>query len=143
MLAKNILVPVDFSDCSLRALDYAYELARKLDAKIQLLHCVGPLSPEVSLALTPSMIDTLQAGAVQALDKLVAARPNVAFETPLIVRMDPRDAILEVAQTKKADLIVIGTHGRRGLSRLVLGSVAEEVLRRAPCPVLTLRGGVS
>jgi nucleotide-binding universal stress UspA family protein len=137
MLAKKILVPIDFSDCSMHALDYACELSRRLDASIHHVHCVAPFSPEINLALTQAMIDTLRSGAEQALDKL-ATRPHVRFDKPEIVRLDPRDGILEVAQASKAD--VIGTHGRRGLARFMLGSVAEYVVRHAPCPVLTLRG---
>ncbi|MFN0246397.1 MAG: universal stress protein [Kofleriaceae bacterium] len=141
MLAKNILVPTDFSECSMHALDYACELAQRLDASIHLVNCVS-VPPEINIALTQEMVETLRSGAEQALDKLVS-RPGVRFARPQVVSMDPREGILDAAQRTKADLIVLGTHGRRGFTRFMLGSVAEGVLRRATCPVLTLRGGAS
>jgi nucleotide-binding universal stress UspA family protein len=143
VLPKNILVPTDFSECATRALDYACELAQKLDATVHLVHSFGPGSPEMNLVLTSVMIDTMRSGAAQALESLAAGRSNVRFGNLDVVRGDPRDNILEVAQTLRADLIVIGTHGRRGFARVVLGSVAEHVLRRADCPVITLRGAES
>lgn len=140
MLPKNILVPTDFSECATHALEYASELARKLDATIHLVHCFGPRSPEMNLVVTESMLEALRTGAVQGMERLTAARPDVRFGHLAVMRGDPRDGILEVAESLKPDLIVIGTHGRWGFARLVLGSVAEHVLRRAACPVMTLRG---
>lgn len=140
MLPKTILVPTDFSACATEALDYACELATKLDATIHLVHCIGPLSSEINMALTQTMLDSLRHGAMQVMEKTVSSRQGVRFGRPQIVSMDPRDGILEVAQGLGPDLIVMGTHGRRGFARLVLGSVAEHVLRRSPCPVLVLRG---
>lgn len=143
MLPKDVLVPTDFSECATRALDYACELAQKLDATVHLVHSFGPASPEMNIVLTASMVETLRSGAVQALETLAAGRPDVRFGNLAVVRGDPRDSILDVAQTLRADLIVMGTHGRRGFARVVLGSVAEHVLRRADCPVVTLRGAES
>lgn len=143
MLPKNILVPTDFSRCATDALDYACELAKTLGATIHLVHCFGPASPEMNLTLTAAMIDTLRGGAMLALENIVAAHSDTRFGRLALVRADPRDGILETARDLASDLIVIGTHGRRGISRLLLGSVAEEVLRRAECPVLTLRGAES
>lgn len=140
MLPKNILVPTDFSECATHALDYACELAKKLEATVQLVNCIGPVSPEVNLALSQTMVDSLRDGALKALDKLVAERSDVRFGRSHVVQLDPRDGILEVAQTVHPDMIVMGTHGRRGFARIVLGSVAEHVARRSPCPVLLLRG---
>jgi nucleotide-binding universal stress UspA family protein len=71
----------------------------------------------------------------------VRRRGAVQFGAPIIEAADPRDLILAAAARVDADLIVMGTHGRRGLSRFVLGSVAEDVVRRSPCPVLAVRSG--
>ncbi len=140
MLPRNILVPIDFSTGAERALDYACELAAKTGATIHLVNGIGAALPELSVALTDQMIATLREGSRAALEKLVAARPNSTFGRLIVVPGDARDAILETAITLPADLIVMGTHGRRGISRLVLGSVAEYIVRHAPCPVLSVRG---
>jgi nucleotide-binding universal stress UspA family protein len=140
MLPKNILVPTDFSECATTALDYACDLARTLGATIHLVHCFGPASPEMTLTLTAAMFDTLRSGSMTALESIVTAHPDVKFGRLALERGDPRDGILDIARDLECDLIVIGTHGRRGFARLVLGSVTEHVLRRATCPVLTLRG---
>lgn len=143
MLPKTILVPTDFSDGARTALDYACELAKKLDATVHLVHCVGPLPPEVGITLTQEMFDSLRGSALRAMETLMGSHPGARFGKLQLVQLDPRDGILEIARDVNPDLIVMGTHGRRGFSRLVLGSVAEHVLRRAPCPVLVLRGGES
>jgi nucleotide-binding universal stress UspA family protein len=97
--------------------------------------------PELSVALTDHMLASLRANNVAVLDKLLEPRRAIAtFGELRVVDDDPRDAILKAAEDTHADLIVIGTHGRRGLSRMVLGSVAEDVMRRAQCPVLAVRG---
>jgi universal stress protein A len=140
MLPQNLLVPIDFSACAERALDYACTLAGKLGAKVHLVNAIGALLPELSIALTDQMITSMRQGNAVALDKLVEPRRAIAtFGQVLVSDGDARDAILRAAESVHADLIVIGTHGRRGLSRVLLGSVAEDILRRAPCPVLAVR----
>jgi nucleotide-binding universal stress UspA family protein len=141
MIPTNILVPVDFSPCAERALDYACALAAKLGAKVHVVNAIGSALPELSAALTDHMLASLRHNNAAMLDKLIEPRRAIAaFGELRVVDDDPRDAILAAAKETHADLIVIGTHGRRGLSRLVLGSVAEDVVRRAPCPVLAVRG---
>lgn len=141
MIPTNILVPIDFSPCAERALDYACELAAKLGAKVHVINALGTTLPELSVALTDQMLASLRHSNAAVLDKLVEPRRSLAaFGELRVVDDDPRDAILAAAAAVHADLIVIGTHGRRGVSRLVLGSVAEDVMRRAPCPVLAVRG---
>lgn len=140
MIPTNILVPVDFSPCSERALDYAVALAGKLGARIHVVNAVGATLPELSVALTDQMISSIRHNNALVLDKLIQPRRALAqFGELIVVDDDARDAILKAARALRADLIVIGTHGRRGLSRVLLGSVAEDVLRRAPCPVLAVR----
>jgi universal stress protein A len=137
MLPKHILVPIDFSPGAEAALDYACELAGPLGAVVHLVHALGPVG---ELPLSQRMIEDLTAERLRALDELAAyRRGRVAFGAPIVEVADPRDLILAAAARVDADLIVMGTHGRRGLSRLVLGSVAEDVVRRAPCPVLAVR----
>jgi nucleotide-binding universal stress UspA family protein len=141
MIPTNILVPIDFSPCAERALDYACALAAKLGAKVHVVNALGTALPELSVALTDQMLASLRHSNAAVLEKLVEPRRAlVAFGELRVVDDDPRDAILAAAVAVHADLIVIGTHGRRGLSRLILGSVAEDVVRRAPCPVLAVRG---
>jgi nucleotide-binding universal stress UspA family protein len=140
MIPANILVPIDFSACAEHALDYACDLAAKLGARIHVINAVGATLPELSVALTDQMISSLRHNNAEALDKLIEPRrKTAAFGEITVVDNDARDAILHAARAVRADLIVIGTHGRRGLSRVLLGSVAEDVVRRAPCPVLTVR----
>jgi nucleotide-binding universal stress UspA family protein len=140
MIPTNILVPVDFSACAERALDYACDLAAKLGARIHVINAIGATLPELSVALTDQMITSLRTSNAAALDKLLEPRrKTAAFGQVTVVDGDAREAILQAARAVRADLIVIGTHGRRGLTRVLLGSVAEDILRRAPCPVLAVR----
>jgi nucleotide-binding universal stress UspA family protein len=145
-LPKNILVPVDFSEASIVALDRAVELAAKLDARIHLLNVVGvmTLSAEFGLAVTQPVLDSIVQGAQKELDRLVAERTGKAHFAPTILELgDARSAIDQTAEKVGADLIVMGTHGRRGMKRLVLGSVAEHVARVARCPVMLVRPQVA
>jgi nucleotide-binding universal stress UspA family protein len=139
---QKVLVPVDFSECSEHALDYAVELADKLGASVHVLSVIGIPSygvPELGVGITATMMDNMIADNQAALDAL--ARPRKLDSKNMIIRAgDARDVILQTAEELGADLIVMGTHGRRGISRALLGSVAEMVVRTAPVPVLTVRG---
>ena len=143
-LPRTILVPVDFSPNSETALDYAVELAGKLDAKVYILNVIalsGLGVPELGAALAPSVIDSMVRDSEAALAKLADARRSQAKIADTLLRTgDARDIIIHTAEEVAADLIVMGTHGRRGVGRALLGSVAESVLRTSPCPVLTIRG---
>lgn len=141
MKISNILVPTDFSACSEQALDYAIEMADKLGAKVHLLSVVGIPSygvPELGVGLTATMMDNMITDTQRALDQLKRDRKSVA--QTLVRAGDARDVILQTAEELPADLIVMGTHGRRGISRALLGSVAEMIVRTSPVPVLTVRG---
>ncbi|GAO03420.1 universal stress protein YxiE [Anaeromyxobacter sp. PSR-1] len=143
----RVLVPIDFSPSSRAALEYAIFVAGKHGAELEVLHVWEPpgyVGPD-TLALLP--VGSGQPGWEQTRNEVqrevdhflakAAARPR-----SLSVRVEagePSDAILGMAREGGADLIVMGTHGRTGLSRLLIGSVAEAVLRRSTCPVLTLR----
>ena len=139
MIPTRILVPTDFSACAERALDYACALAGKLGAKIHVVNAIDAAFPELSVAFT-DVLASLRQHNTTALEKLLTPRrARVTFGETHVVDGDPRDVILGMAGTVHADLIVMGTHGRRGLSHLLLGSVAEDIVRRAPCPVLSVR----
>ena len=141
MLPKNILVPTDLGEGTEHVLSYACELARTLGATVHLLNVIGIPSlgvPELGVALTATMIDQLMVDNQAALDKL-AAKCTAPLGQVVIKSGDALDMINQAAGELAIDLIVMGTHGRRGLSRALLGSVAETVVRSAPCAVLTVR----
>jgi len=141
-LPKNILVPTDFSKGAEAALDYAVALAAKLDAKVHVLHVMAAqlYGSEIGVAITASMIDEIFRAARGSLDRLVAPRTGkCAFGPPLLETGDARATIEQTALAVHADLIVMGTRGNRGVTRLLLGSVAEATARVSPCPVLLVR----
>jgi nucleotide-binding universal stress UspA family protein len=143
MLPKNILVPTDLSQHAEEAFDYACDLASKLGATVHLVNVIGIPAlgvPELGVAVTSTMIDSMVNENQQALDALVARRRGDVQIGHILLRTgDARDMIDQTAKEIGADLIVMGTHGRRGVSRALLGSIAESVVRNAPCPVLTIR----
>jgi nucleotide-binding universal stress UspA family protein len=137
---RTILVPTDFSELCQPALELACELCKGYGARLLLLHVLRPqvMALGGTQALPPIPDDAAQR---EATAKLQAARP--ALGAILVERMvregNEAEVILRVAQEVPCDLIVMGTHGRSGLGRLLVGSVAEAVLRKAPCPVLTVK----
>jgi nucleotide-binding universal stress UspA family protein len=145
-IPRSILVPIDLDESAAHVLDYAVALAAKLDAKLHVLH-VAPwplLGPEVPVAVTETAMTEIMECKQKAFDEVVAAHTARApVRSAVVMTGEARTAILAAAQEMRADLIVMGTHGRRGVSRLVLGSVAESVARTAPCPVLLVRSGLA
>lgn len=143
----NILVPVDFSPHAEHAFTYATTLAERFGAKLALLYVVddsfvtGGWSSEIYVPNVPELMENLIADADRRLAtlKASAAALGLTAETA-VIRGRPAHAIVEHAKNGGFDLIVMGTHGRTGVSHVVMGSVAERVLRKAPCPVLTVRG---
>jgi len=144
MAYKRILVPVDGSAVSHRGLKEAIKLAREWDARLRLFHVVAEYAAyanaEVSVDIGP-ILDSLRKQGERTLAKVKARARNVRFESGLAENPGGRiaDTIVDEAKRWRADLIVMGTHGRRGLRRFVLGSVAQEVVATAPCPVVTVR----
>ena len=143
---RRILCPVDFSRFSQHALEQAVTLARDFDAEVTVLHAsaVAPITSlapiGAPLALEPARLTVEERRAVATeLDEFTrdAGAAGLSLATRLIEK-DAVAAIVETATAWPADLIVMGTHGRTGFERLLLGSVAEKVLRKAPCPVLTV-----
>lgn len=131
----TILFPTDFSESSTQALHVAQALARDYDARLIALHAVPLPTVVYSDGVIPPDLGIHDEAARAELDRLdLPAGSERRF-----VEGDPIDVILNTARDAHVDLIVMGTHGRTGLSRLLMGSVAEHVLRKAPCPVLTVR----
>jgi nucleotide-binding universal stress UspA family protein len=135
---QTILHPTDFSEHSRPALELAFALARDYGARLVVLHAVAaPVVIYREAVVAPSP-DELRAAAWDQLEGLEVPGAGARVERRLGDGDAPAE-ILRAAQQLKADLIVMGTHGRTGLGRLLMGSVAEQVVRRAPCPVLTVR----
>jgi nucleotide-binding universal stress UspA family protein len=143
VLPKNILVPTDLGEGAEEALEYACELAQTFGAKLHLLNVIGIPAlgvPELGVALTSTVIDSIIRDNQAALDRLAEAKRCKAQIGQVLLRTgDARDVINQVARELDCDLIVMGTHGRRGVARALLGSVTETVMRTAPCPVLAVR----
>jgi len=139
MLAiKHILVPTDFSEPSARALAAAVELARAFDARLTLLHVWSVPNAGYAEALAWP-IEAMEAAARRALDDALASTSKSYAKTDATLREGIEwKQVLAVVDELGIDLVVMGTHGRRGLPRLVLGSVAEKVVRLCPAPVLTV-----
>ena len=139
---RRILVPIDFTETSERALDYAVELARKLGAEITVMHAYElPIYgfPDGALVASVDVATRISQASQEGLQAAVEKRRNCGVEMRAILRDGPpADEIATVADEIGADLVVLGTHGRRGLRRAIMGSVAEEVIRACQCPVLTI-----
>jgi nucleotide-binding universal stress UspA family protein len=136
---RTILHPTDFSPGSKVAFEYACDLARDYDARLVVLHAFGPAVPIGSEGVILSEdVDELRGFAQKELQELRPTNPTLRIEH--VLREGPTvNTVVETARELAADLIVMGTHGHTGFRRLILGSVAEEVLRHAPCPVLTVK----
>ena len=136
---KKILYPTDFSDASYEALKAANELALHFSAELFLVHVVSPVV-EASAGFSPVGLAQIEASAEKSLQEVVEQRVSKELHArQTIVLGVAADEIIRMTEEEKADLIVIGTHGQTGWRHLVFGSVAEKVVRLAPCPVLTIR----
>lgn len=142
----RIVVPTDFSDTSDSALEYARTLAETFHASLHLVHAfddpyaAGALAPEVYGAVPAELRESaLRAAERHLQERLPADQQQRVRGSTSIVMGAPAAAIVKYAADHGADLIVMGTHGRGGVAHLLLGSVAEKVVRTAPCPVLTVR----
>jgi nucleotide-binding universal stress UspA family protein len=137
---KNILVGTDFSDASLNALGYAAAFSHLHDAKLFVAHV---LSPEgrmpIPIEPLPPSLDRSRIEAERNLKSLATEEPLQHMTYEEILEEGPiGDVVLDIIRRKEIDLLVLGTHGRTGLKKLLLGSTAEELFRLAPCPVLTI-----
>ncbi|MEJ2103729.1 MAG: universal stress protein [Ignavibacteriaceae bacterium] len=143
---QKILFPTDFSKCSEQALAHAVFLAEKYEAEIYVLHVITIFEDQPSIvsneiAETKEMVKKLEDVAEKQLNKILDSHSSndIKITTEIKRGLSAAPAILEYASENKIDLIIMGTHGRRGLGHLLLGSAAEEVVRLAPCPLFTIR----
>jgi len=144
MQVKTILFPTDFSNGARAAMDHVVSLARDYNAKLILLYVIQDINiaewyiPS-SLSVT-ELVEDMKKSAWTEMDKWSAEISlKVKDVEKMIVRGVPFVEIIETAKAKNIDLIVIGTHGRTGIDHMLFGSTAEKVVRKAPCPVLTVR----
>jgi nucleotide-binding universal stress UspA family protein len=144
---RTIVHPTDFSRASRPAFKRAVELAKDSRAQLWVVHVLAPVAPMmmadgyVSPKVYEDMEAAARAGAQKELRKLVdQAKRAGARVKPLLLEGIAHERIAQTARSRKADLVVIGTHGRTGFARFFLGSVASRVLALCPCPVLTVRG---
>jgi nucleotide-binding universal stress UspA family protein len=137
---RHILVPTDFGSASNRALELALEMAEKFGSKLTLFHAYDvPVSYSEALYWP---VDSLEAEARQALDDAcTSAKARYPLVEAILGRGPAWEQTLDIARARGADLIVMGTHGRRGVSHVLLGSQAERVVRLSPVPVLTVSEG--
>jgi len=145
---QTLLVATDFSAASASATTYAFRLTRALGARLYLLHVVPEedlrlmtaISQHLQSSLTPATLtDIFYAEADKRMTKLLEeAQATDVVQERLVVTGEPAEAIMSWAVAKQVQLIILGTHGRRGLEHFFLGSVAERVLRQAPCAVLVV-----
>jgi nucleotide-binding universal stress UspA family protein len=143
---KQILVATDFSEPSDAALTYGRELAKTFKATLHLVHVGTPVSSVVYgaegyAASIPELQEELDEAAIKQMDDLLVDNDPRPLPTKrqLLTSVSPASAIVDYATKERIDLIVTGTHGRGAVAHLLMGSVAERIVRTAPCPVLTVR----
>lgn len=143
-LVNSILVPIDFSDYSKNALKYAIQFVKNFKAKMYLVYVIEPMIYPADFSMgqvaIPSMDTDIQKRAEDELTALAKNLIDPSVNIEIIIRTGkPFVEIIEVANEKDIDLIIMATHGHTGVEHLLFGSTAEKVVRKAPCPVLTLR----
>jgi nucleotide-binding universal stress UspA family protein len=141
---KRILCPTDFSESAAHALTYATSFAQQYGATIYLLHVIEPITVVPALYLDPTMTyedrPDLMETIGQLLNEAIPEEVRAKVEVKQMIRRGaPFLEIVRAAREESVDLIVIATHGRTGLAHVLLGSTAERVVRKAPCPVLTVK----
>jgi nucleotide-binding universal stress UspA family protein len=146
MHLRSILLPTDFSECAECALPYATQLARAAGARLVCLYVVEPMMPPVGYAPVAEPLpavdvsEQLQQSAERELPKLAEREECAGLDVEeLIVHGEAAAEIVRVAAERAVDLIVISSHGRTGLGRMIFGSTAESVVRHAHCPVLVVK----
>jgi nucleotide-binding universal stress UspA family protein len=145
-MSRRILHPSDFSRASGTAFKKAVELAKSERAELMLVHVMSPIAPIAGEGyVSPKMYEDIAASsrawAQKQLDRLLAKAKTAGVRAKsYVLEGVAHDQIARIARSRHADLIVMGTHGRSGLAKLFLGSVAGRVVAAAPCPVLTVRG---
>lgn len=150
MAIKRILVPVDFSRDSLKALAYAKDFAKLFGAELSILYVVEPIyyaTPADMYVTTPNLsmlLDEQRRIGEQQLARLGADLKKKGQRARTTLKTGaPAQVIVDTAKSARADLIIMATHGRTGLAHILMGSVAEKVVRSARCPVLTVRSAIA
>ncbi len=140
---QAILVPIDFSEPAARALDYAIEWGSQLNAHLTLIHVIQSLSDvglDMVSALPAAHLQALEAELTQHMQGDLKRVQDAGVEGDLIMAHGaPLQETIEVVKARQIDLIIMGSHGRTGLGHVLLGSMAEKLVRWAPCPVLVVR----
>jgi universal stress protein A len=142
---KKILFPTDFSDCAKTAQEYSAALAEQFQAELHIVNVLADVmmmmpEPGSALSLPQNYLLDLKLEAERALEKTFSDSAKTGRKIVRALRMgNPFVEIVKYAEESEIDLIVVGTHGRSGLAHMLLGSVAEKVVRKAHCPVLTVR----
>jgi universal stress protein A len=143
MRTEHFLVPIDFSEYADQALDYAIALAQPLQARLTLLHVIQPVpmaGVDMGIALPYPYLEDMEADITRRMQACLQRVTAAGLQGDMLVMHGiPFHEIVETARTHHVDLIIMGTHGRTGFLHLLLGSVAENVVRLAPCPVLVAR----
>jgi nucleotide-binding universal stress UspA family protein len=144
IVMKKVLVCTDFSDPSRKALEYGRDLARTFGASLRVLHVVESVRAGYALDAGyvgfPELQKQMEDAAREELSAIVTDddRRTLKAQATIVSSPSASRAIVDYAKDEGIDLIVVGTHGRGGMSRMLLGSVAERIVRTAPCPVLTV-----
>jgi nucleotide-binding universal stress UspA family protein len=143
MTIENILLPTDFSACADHALSHAIEVADRFQARLHILHVVNELDPDW-YGITDAQeraVKLREQIKSEARERLQDLAPDTYLDTRVSLQLsfDVADTIYEYVDEREIDLVVMGTHGRQGLDRLMLGNVANKIVRHAPCPVMTVR----
>jgi nucleotide-binding universal stress UspA family protein len=144
MEIKNILFPTDFSEGSAQALQYAVDMSKRYGAKLYVVHVIYDIAkatgwyvPHVSM---DEMYKDIQEGAKKELERFgVEELAGVKNVERRVITGVPHEEIINFVRANKIDLIIMGTHGRKGIDKILFGSTAAQVVRHAPCPVLTVR----
>jgi len=136
---KKILVPTDFSHCAEKALQYAIPFARHFGSELLLLHVIPPVIVLQTSEMMPQGIPEAEGEVQEGLEQLCKSIGHGIVAKPFLRHGNPAVEIVDTAKELEADLIIISTHGRGGLSHVLLGNTVEKVVRRASCPVLVVR----
>jgi nucleotide-binding universal stress UspA family protein len=138
MAQKTILFPTDFSTASDAALVHAESLARQMNARLLIVHVEEPPLAYGGGELYYGLPEPSSERILKMLEDVKPSDPSVPY-THRLTMGDPAGEVVRIAEDEGAEMIIIGTHGRTGMTRLLMGSVAEAIVRRAPCPVLVYR----
>ncbi len=140
---RRILCPIDFSDASPKVADYAATLARSAGAEIMAVYVAPEMNRYAKMYVAPNMIDTLEQDIVKGAEDKMESFLKKDFaglkaSGKVVIGYAP-EAIVDLARALDADMIVMGSHGRKAIDRIIFGSVAEKVVKTSPVPVMTVR----